>query len=126
MFDKWMYLLKHMHEMAEIPKEFSDPLFTRLFMLAEIHNFTAEEYKQYQKSLKSMGDFDNIISSTAELAEMRGLAKGRAEGRAEGLAEGKAEQTVAIAKEMLSDGMSAEMISKYTGLTIDEIEALRG
>ena len=122
MFDKWMYLLKHMHEMAEIPKEFSDPLFTRLFMLAEIHNFTAEEYKQYQKSLKSMGDFDNIISSTAELAEMRGLEKGRAEG----LAEGKAEQTVAIAKEMLSDGMSAEMISKYTGLTIDDIEALRG
>lgn len=129
-FDKWMYLLKHMHEMAEIPKEFSDPLFTRLFMLAEIHNFTAEEYKQYQKSLKNMGDFDNIISSTAELAEMRGLEKGRAEGlaegRAEGLAEGKAEQTAAIAKEMLSDGMSAEMISKYTGLTIDEIEALRG
>ena len=129
-FDKWMYLLKHMHEMAEIPKEFSDPLFTRLFMLAEIHNFTAEEYKQYQKSLKSMGDFDNIISSTAELAEKRGLEKGRAEGRAEGLAEGlaegKAEQTVAIAKEMLSDGMSAEMISKYTGLTIDEIETLRG
>ena len=122
MFDKWMYLLKHMHEMAEIPKEFSDPLFTRLFMLAKIHNFTADEYKQYQKSLKSMGDFDNIISSTAELAEMRGLAKGRAEG----LAEGKAEQAVAIAKEMLSDGMSAEMISKYTGLTIDEIEALRG
>jgi predicted transposase/invertase (TIGR01784 family) len=65
-----------------------------------------------------MGDFDNIISSTAELAEKRGLEKGRAEGRAE--------QTVAIAKEMLSDGMSAEMISKYTGLTIDEIEALRG
>ena len=27
--EKWMYLLKHMHEMVEIPKEFSDPLFTR-------------------------------------------------------------------------------------------------
>lgn len=34
-FDKWMYLLKHMHEMVEIPKEFSDPLFTRLFLLAD-------------------------------------------------------------------------------------------
>ena len=33
-FDKWMYLLKHMHEMVEIPKEFSDPLFTLLFLLA--------------------------------------------------------------------------------------------
>ena len=87
-------------------------------MLAEIHNFTAEEYKQYQKSLKSMGDFDNIISSTAELAEKRGLAKGRAEGLAEGRAE--------VAREMLADGMPTEMVCKYTGLSADEVEALKG
>ena len=82
-------------------------------MLAEIHNFTAEEYKQYQKSLKSMGDFDNIISSTAELAEMRGLEKGLLE------------KAVSIAKEMLADGMPTEMVCKYTGLSADEVEALR-
>ena len=42
-FDKWLYLLKHIHELQEIPKEFSDPFFIRLFMLVEIDNFTAEE-----------------------------------------------------------------------------------
>lgn len=33
--DKWMYLLRHMHEMDEIPEKFSDPLFRRLFMLSK-------------------------------------------------------------------------------------------
>ena len=35
-------------------REDRDPLFTRLFLLAEINTFTAEEYKQYKKSLENM------------------------------------------------------------------------
>ena len=49
-----------------------------------------------------------------------GREEGRAEGRAEGLAEGRAE----IAKGMLSDGMPVDKISKYTGLTAEEIVSL--
>jgi predicted transposase/invertase (TIGR01784 family) len=45
----------------------------------------------------------------------------KAEGRAEGKAEGKAE----IARSMLADAMSLDLISKLTGLTIEEIKALR-
>ena len=36
-------------EMEEIPKKFSDPLFTRLFLLAKIGSFTPEELKQYHQ-----------------------------------------------------------------------------
>ena len=111
-FDKWMYLLKHIHEMSEIPKEFSDPLFTRLFMLAEIHKFTAEEYKQYQKSLKSMSELDNVIRSTEERAEMRGLEKGRAEGLAEGRAE--------VIQKMLDAGVPASSIQDALGISVEE------
>ena len=107
-FDKWMYLLKHMHEMVSIPKEFSDPLFTRLFLLAKIHNFTPDEYKQYKKSLEYMSEFDNIINSTAELAEIRGREEGRME----------------VAKEMLADDMPVDKIAKYTGLSVEEVESL--
>ena len=49
-----------------------------------------------------------------------GREEGRAEGRAEGLAEGRVE----IAKGMLSDGMPVDKISKYTGLTAEEIMSL--
>ena len=111
-FDKWMYLLKHMHELVSIPKEFNDPLFTRLFMLAEIHKFTPEEYILYQKSIENMSELDNVIASTAEVAEKRGRELGRAEGLAEGLAEGRAETV----KKMLAAGISVEMIANALGM----------
>lgn len=132
-FDKWMYLLKHMHEMVSIPEEFSDPLFTRLFLLAKINKFTTEEYQQYQKSLENMSEFDNIVNSTAEAAEIRGHAKGHAEGRAEGRVEGRAEgrvegdldRALKVAREMLADGMPVDKICKYTELSVEQIEALQ-
>ena len=115
-FDKWMYLLKHMHEMSEVPKELNDPLFTRLFLLAEIHNFTAEEHRQYIKSLELMSEWDNIINSTAE--------RERAEGRLEGRLEGRAEERAEIAKKMKEMGLDDVVISQSTGLSFEEIEVL--
>ena len=53
-----------------------------------------------------------------------GREEGRAEGLAEGRAEGRAEERVEIAKGMLSDGMPVDNISKYTGLTAEEIMSL--
>ncbi|MBR1713630.1 MAG: Rpn family recombination-promoting nuclease/putative transposase [Treponema sp.] len=65
------------------------------------------------------------------LAEGRakGLAEGRAkglvEGREKGLAEGRAEGKKEIAKSMLDGGMEIRKISLFTGLSEEEIEALR-
>ena len=53
-FDKWMYLLRHMHEMVDIPEPFQTPEFRRLFILSKIGNFTAEELMEYENSLNSM------------------------------------------------------------------------
>ena len=97
-----------MHEMVEIPKEFSDPLFTRLFLLAEIDKFTAEEKEHYLKSLENMGDYDNIINTAVEEAEKRGIEKERKEN----------------AKKFKELGVSIEIISQATGLSIDEIKTL--
>ena len=107
-FDKWMYLLKHMHELVSIPKEFNDPLFTRLFMLAEIHKFTPEEYELYQKSIENMSELDNVIASTAEVAEKRGRELGRVE----------------TVKKMLAAGISVETIANALGMSVVEIESL--
>ena len=122
-------MLKHMHEMVEIPDKFSDPLFKRLFLLAKIGKFTAEEYEQYQKSLTNMGDYDNIINTAVEEAEKRGREVGREEGEAKGRAEGRAEgRNEAIAetvKKFLLLGVDIETISKATGLDIGAIESLK-
>ena len=107
-FDKWMYLLKHMHEMVDIPQIFQTPDFKRLFILSEIDNFTAEEYSEYQKSLTRMSDYYNIIDS----AEKRAREEGREEG------------VKAVAKNMLNGGLPIEQIAELTGLSIDDIHEL--
>jgi len=40
-------------------------------------------------------------------------------------AEGKAEERLGMAKRMIEDGEPNERIARYTGLAIEEIEALR-
>jgi len=50
--------------------------------------------------------------------------QGRWEGKNEGIKVGRKEKTVEIAKKMKEDNISFENISKYTGLTIDEINNL--
>lgn len=111
-FEKFMYLLRHMHEMTSVPKVFRTPEFERLFILAEIGNFTPKEYEQYQKSLKVMSDYYNIIDNAVEEAEKRG--------RAEGVKENKLE----TAKKMKERGIADDIISECTGLTIETIQSL--
>ena len=131
-FDKWMYLLCHMHELTEIPEKFQDPEFKRLFLLSEIGNFTPDELAQYLESLGNMSDYYNIIDSTAELAEKRGhdagvaegLAKGRQEGREEGLAKGREEGRRATALNLKGLGVDVLTIAQATGLSGEEIENL--
>lgn len=109
-FDKWMYLLKHIHEMVEIPQEFADPLFKRLFLLAEIDKFTAAEKKQYLKLLENMGDYRNMINSAAEEAEKRGHAAGLVAGIME------------AARRMLSAGMSLKSVSEILQVPESELQ----
>ena len=58
----------------------------------------------------------------AGLAE--GLEKGLAEGMEKGLEAGRAEKLEAVRK-MKEDGLSAETICRYTGLTLEQIMELQ-
>lgn len=84
-----------------------------------------------------MGDFNNIIHTAVEEAEMRGhatglaegleqgLERGRAEGREEGMEEGlqvgERNKAIAIARNLISSSMSLEDVARMTGLTVDEV-----
>ena len=116
-FDKWMYLLRHIHEMVEIPETFQTPEFKRLFILAEIGNFTVSELKEYQKSLTSMSDYYNIIDS----AEKRAREEGHAEGLAEGLAKGREEERKEVIQKLLASGMSVESVAELLQIPVDQV-----
>ena len=47
------------------------------------------------------------------------------EGKLEGIKEGIEKNTLETAKKMLDDNLSIDMVSKYTGLTKEEINSLK-
>ena len=139
-FERWLYLLKHIHEMDAIPKQFTDPFFHRLFILAEINNFTAEEKRQYLQSLENMGDYDNIINTAAEEAHAagkaegleqglqqgleQGLQQGLEQGLQQGLEQGSRQANLQSAKNLKALGVAVDVIAQATGLSVEEIESL--
>ncbi len=112
MFDKWLFVLRNLSRLFERPKALQEKIFTKLFEQAEIARFSPEEHRGYEDSVKAYRDINNAINTAKK------------EAKAEGKAEGKAEANMDNARKMKADGMSAELISKYTSLSIDEIAAL--
>ena len=53
-----------------------------------------------------------------------GFEKGVEKGKAEGMEKGKDEANRENARRMKADGMPAEMIAKYTGLTTEAVNSL--
>ncbi|MCR5454082.1 MAG: hypothetical protein K6F33_03745 [Bacteroidales bacterium] len=93
-----------------------------------ISKYKPNELLAYRDSLKDYRDYYNTI----DFAEIKGRKEGREEGRAEGLVEGRAEgraegeqsKAYEIARQMLADGFSIDMIAKYTKLSTEEIEQI--
>ena len=71
-----------------------------------------------------MGDYYNIINTTAEEAEKRGLERGREEGRLEGREEGRNQTNLDNARNLKKLGVAIDIISQATGLSADVIENL--
>lgn len=78
-----------------------------------------EKYIMDQKATEDAG-FDKGLKVGLE----QGLQKGIEQGIASGTKQGKKEQTLAIAKNMKVQNLDFELISKVTGLSIEEIEIL--
>lgn len=71
----------------------------------------AAKYNSHQKGL--------------EEGEKKGIEKGREEGLKEGLEKGIKEKSIEIAKNMLKDNVDINIISKYSGLSVEEITLLK-
>lgn len=128
MFDKWMFVLRNLSRLMERPVALQERVFERLFRAAEIANFSKQELIEYEDSLKNYRDWYSVMA-TAERKGMakgiaKGIAKGLKEGLKEGLEKGEKKKQSEIARSMKSDGIPVDVIIKYTGLTVDEINQL--
>lgn len=110
--DKWMYLLKNMSRLKSRPVVFDGKEFDRLFEMAELCNFTAEQYINYQESQKMIYDYENTIDFA------------RQQGHEQGLAEGREDKALEVAKKMLEAGMPSAQIASITGLDEEQVRQL--
>lgn len=108
-FDKWLYCIKYLQNLDDIPMKLQEKIFRKLFKTAEIANFSKVEMQEYENSLKYYRDMKNVTDTAHE----------------EGKMEGKYESKISIASVMLEDNEPIERIMRFTGLSREEIEALK-
>ena len=115
-FDKWLYVIKNLSRLDNIPEKLREKIFEKMFAAAEIAKLTQKEYTNYIKSLGTYRDMKNSLDTAKQ--------EGKTEGIVEGIEKGKTEEKLEIAKNAKDLGLSVEQIQKLTGLSINEIEKL--
>ena len=99
-----------------------DPMIGQALDLEKLFLQNQMERYNYLLSYKAMRDAE----TNDETIRRAALAEGRAEGEAKGRAKGRAEGRVETARNLLRMGLEVSQILEATGLSPDEIEALRG
>jgi len=103
-FDKWLYIIKNLDTITDIPAKLQERIFKKLFSQAEIANYDEREYMEYEESLKNYRDLKNSIDTA--------------------FSEGKLEGKLEDAKRFKKLGVEINIISKATGLSEEEIKKL--
>ena len=118
--EKWLYFLKNLEDFQNIPDILKEDVFIKGFEIAEIANFDARQLAEYEESLKVYRDLKGVVDTSFE----EGLIIGEEKGLEKGREEGKKEEKIEIARMMKKEGEPVDRITRYTGLTPEEIENL--
>ena len=137
--EKWYYFVKNAEATTDSQLEElvgGDIVIREAYKELDRFNWTKEELATYEGEIKTR--LDNEAAKTQ--VRIEGKAEGRAEGKAEGIEEGikigeekgKAEgreegiklRNILTAKAMLSEGLDINLISKITGIVVDELKDL--
>ena len=92
----------------------------------ELDKLTADPAIRNELIRQEIAEYDENtrIANAIERGIEQGIEQGRAEGKAEGRIAGIEEEKIKIAKNMLAQNISIELIEKCTGLTKKEIEEI--
>lgn len=122
--DKWIYCLKNLQNLMSRPSALQERVFRSLFHTAEISQLTTEDLRAYELSVNAYRDIKNGIDAAKKEGMEKGMEKGIAIGTEKGIAIGTKNKAVEIARNMAREGIPSSIISKVTGLSVEEIDAL--
>ena len=103
-FDRFIYVLKHMDILERMPWAAQNSVFQKLASIAEVGALSKEDRIKYDESLRKFRDTISVMEGQ----------------RLEGKAEGKAE----VAVKLKAMGLSVSEITEATGLSPEQVEAL--
>ena len=69
-------------------------------------------------------NYDMTLETAIDEAREEGLVQGLEKGLEQGLEQGRNEERLQLIRKMVSRGMTPELISEMTGLSLEEIETL--
>jgi predicted transposase/invertase (TIGR01784 family) len=102
--DQWTFFIKNAENLTLIPESIEDEGLKEAYKEADKQNWTKRELEDYERaSIKERDEIGRI-----EFAEKKGLIKGKIE----------------VAKSLKASGVSVEIISNSTGLSVEEIQRL--
>jgi predicted transposase/invertase (TIGR01784 family) len=111
-FDKWLYVLRNLADLQEIPARIQERIFRRLFDAAELARYSPDDRRAYHSSLKYYRDIKNVIDTAFE----QGIEKG--------IEEGREQERFDMARLMKAADEPTDKITRFTGLSADEIAKL--
>jgi predicted transposase/invertase (TIGR01784 family) len=100
-FDKWCYFLKNLENFDHIPNILNEPIFQKAFGTAELASLSPEQRAIYEENLIQYWGMKSALETAVE------------------------ENKVEIAAKLIKRNLTNEEIAEDTGLTVEQIEALR-
>ena len=110
--DYMFYAILNIGKMKEMPEEYVGKGLDKLFELCNFAAMNEDNQRQY------------IAELMAELDEGSRMKTALMKGERIGIEKGLKKEKASVARAMLEDKMSPELVSKYTGLSAEEIAAL--
>lgn len=107
-FKRIFEVLKHMETLQRLPFKARKAVFKKLEEITDIASLSKEERMKYDESIKVYRD--NLVTRAYDIEE--GMEKGIKQAKSE------------IARNLKAKGLPVDLITKYTGLTVEKIEVL--
>ncbi len=123
--DKWLYFLKYAKTLDAVPDSMqSVSELNKAFSTANRVNLSKDDLEDIQRREMFLHDQHNARTKAEKMGLAKGLKQGLQEGMKEGMKEGEKKAARQIASNLL-DVLDDATISAKTGLSVQEIQALR-
>ncbi len=123
--DKWVYFMKNVGTLNDIPKQLNSKAFIEAFHVLESAQWTDAELDAHREQEYAMGVTRRQQVGAREEGREEGRKEGRKEGREEGREEGRKEEKFAIARKLLKKNIPVDEIVEIAELDIAEVKELK-